>query len=116
MPVIKFFKSLTPLGRIVSALITVALVVLVFTFVRDLVVGNAEVIAEIDSERAGAAVRTAQETFNDLAELDEAREQSRSVVESTKVEIAQAPTQAEKEAIATAALCELDPAYCPEEE
>jgi len=116
MPVIKFFKGLTPLGRIISALITVVLVVLVVSFVRDLIVGNTEVIADIETERAGAAVSNAQDAFEDLAEIEATRERHLGVVEATEAAISAAETQAEKDSLAAAAMCEIDPAYCEKEE
>ena len=78
--------------------------------------GNDEAEAEIEGARAGAAVQSAQETFKDLADLEGVREGNARLIDHTEELLSRAATQAEKDAIAQNAMCQIDPEFCVETE
>ena len=100
--------------KIVSAVFVAVIVYFFLASVWAYLFGNDEAETKIDAARAGAVIDDAQSTFEDLAEIDNFRENNERLITLTQELIATAKTQAEKDAIAKDALCQIDPEFCKE--
>lgn len=112
MIVLKFLKGLPLVAQIVSAAIVAAIAYFLFASVWAYWFGSDEAETKIDGARAGAVIEDVQGTFEDLADLEDMQEANGRLIAHTEEMIARADTQAEKDAIAEDALCQIDPDFC----
>ena len=76
---IRWLKSVTPLGRAVLALALLIALVIAGLFIRNLLTGTAKVEARLATEQAGAAIQSGQDavsTVGQQSETEAARERS----------------------------------------
>lgn len=112
MIVLKFLKGLPLLAQIASAAIVGLFAYFLIASVWAYLFGNNEAETKIDGARAGAVIEDVQGTFEDLADLEDMQEANGRLIAHTEEMIARADTQAEKDAIAEGALCQIDPEFC----
>lgn len=106
------FNGLPLAGKIISALLALALLVWTFFFVRDLLIGNRVVEARLDAGRAEATAETARDQMERLDDLRESDAVTDEQVKDIKEDIEAAETPEEAERAARAGLCRIDPKYC----
>ena len=112
----KLLRGLPILAQLLLAGLAAALLYFAVASFLAYWFGNDDAETEIEGARAGAAVESAQDAFKDLADLDDVREENARLIDHTEELLARAKTQAEKDAIAQDAMCQIDPEFCVETE
>lgn len=111
MSPLRFWRSLTGLGRVIAALMIIAALIWAGLFVRSLFVGNADVKADLAEEQAGAAIKSGQDavgTVSDQSTREDERDRS---VDEMKDKVDEAETADDAHAAGAGWLC-LDFGIC----
>lgn len=112
----KFLRGLPALGQLLLAGLAALLLYFAAASIWAYWFGSDEAETKIEGARAEAAVESAQDTFKDLADLDQVRKGNERLIAHTEEALTSAKTQEEKEAIAQDALCAIDPEFCAKDE
>ena len=90
MTILAFLKSLTPLGRIIAAVVPLLILAALYIGLRSYFIGDANVRADLGNEQAGAAIESGADAVGTVGNNQDAADETRSSVEEIQNEVDEA--------------------------
>lgn len=103
---LKFWRSLAPLGKWIAAAITAVLVVWALLFVRDWVIGTNKIEARLGTEQSGAAIESGKDAVNTVGDNQRRADETDSKVTGVQNNVDDAKDGAAADRAARDGLCQ----------